>query len=98
MVNQKEYEASIKEVSSVEKAVFSPQPTQQHQSKNQQLRQNEPPVQSVESTNNEHLVLTNERCFKGENAEHEIIYRVKIPKRMSNLGDCVRFGKSKYQF
>ena len=58
MANQKEYEESIKKISSVEKVAFSPQPTQQHQSKNQQLQQNEPPVQSVEPTNNEHVILT----------------------------------------
>ena len=45
-------------------------------------QQDKPSMQSIEPTNNEHVILTLKRSFKGENAEHEIMYRVKIPKRV----------------
>ena len=84
VANQKEYKTSIMKVSTVEEVTFYPQNTQQQQPRKQlQQEQKEPNMQSVEPTNNEHVSLTFKRSFKGTNAEHEIIYRVKIPKRIT---------------
>ena len=67
----------------MEEDTFSPQNTQQQQPRKQlQQEQKEPSMESGEPTNNEHVLLTFSRSFKGANAEHKIIYRIKIPKKI----------------
>ena len=55
---------------------------QQKQFEKQEIQQNQPNMQTVEPENNGHTILTIEKCFKGENAKHEIAYRIRLPKRL----------------
>ena len=50
------------------------------ESHKQPQQQNGPDIQIEDSSKNEPYIIVFKRSFKGANAEHEIIYRVKLSK------------------
>ena len=51
-----------------------------HQCQPEQQQLKKPTLEVIEPIDNEHVLLTIKRSWKGANAEHEVTYRVKLSK------------------
>ena len=83
MVHEKEYNGNISRDSSVEndeEGITQQNVKQEKQSQKQQ--QNKPDSKIEESSKIEPYITVFRKTFKGINAEHEIIYRVKLSKNL----------------